>query len=248
MTCVSIVTPMYNEEETIPTFLYRLKGVEKLLRGDYSVEILLVNDGSRDRTSQLLAEGTRDLPNTKIIHHERNQGFGAALKTGLRQATGDLVVTIDADTNYDHFEIPRILTYMTPEVDLVTASPLMRGSRWHYPAHRFIMSRGVVFLYKQALRGKGDGIATFTSGFRVYRRRILEKIMPEADDFLATGELLIRAILAGCQVREFPTTVYPRNFGRSKLKTARTIRSHLTFIRRIARGELQSCARSAAST
>jgi len=235
---VSIVTPLYNEEETLPVFLYRLRGVEKLLRGEYETEIILVDDGSLDRTGTILREKIGEIPNVTLLQHTKNQGFGAALKTGLGKASGDLVVTIDADTNYDHFEIPRILSYMTEDVDLVTASPFMKGSGWHYPVHRFLMSRGVVTLYKIALKGRGDEISTFTSGFRVYRRNLLDSIMPNANDFLATGELLVRALLRGYRVREFPTAVYPRNYGRSKLKTLKTIRSHLRFILQVAHGGL----------
>jgi dolichol-phosphate mannosyltransferase len=238
MTSVSIVTPMYNEQESLPVFLYRLQHVETLLRHDYETEIILVDDGSGDRTAALLDEAVKSFANAQVLRHERNQGFGAALKTGLQRATGDLVVTIDADTNYDQLEIPHILTYLTDEYDLVTGSPFLPGSTWHYPAHRFVMSRAVVVLYKRVLRGRGDALATFTCGFRVYRRPVLERIMPEANDFLATAELLVRALLRGYRIAEFPTVVYPRRFGRSKLRTLPTILAHLRFMRRVYRGEV----------
>jgi dolichol-phosphate mannosyltransferase len=236
---LSVVIPCYNEEDTLPTLFFKLDHLFKLIDANkYIVEIIIVDDGSIDKTSVLLKIKYDKNPNVKIIKHDFNKGFGAALKTGLLNATGDFVVTIDADTNYDQQEIPEIVSFLTDEYDLVTASPLHPQGNWHYPFHRFICTKVLVLLYRFVLKGKGDNIYTFTSGFRVYRKEILKDILPEANDFLATVELLIRALIKGYRIKEYPTVVYERKFGVSKLKQIITIINHLKFLLKIYRGRI----------
>jgi len=239
-TRLSVVTPCYNEEDSLPMIFYRFDLLERLMHDSaYDIEFVIVDDGSSDKTPTMLALKYANKQNVKIITHPSNKGFGAALKTGLRAASGEIVVTIDADTNYDHEEIPEILDYLCDGVDVVTASPFHPEGKWNYPIHRFIPSRTVVALYKFVLRGKADSMHTMTSGFRVYRAHILKDIMPAANDFLATAELLVRALLKGYRVKEYPTVLYERKFGVSKLKTFKTTMSHLRFMWKIYRGEIQ---------
>ncbi|MCP4723487.1 MAG: glycosyltransferase family 2 protein, partial [bacterium] len=204
--------------------------------GKYKINFIFVNDGSTDKTLEILKQEFNKRENVNILALEKNSGFGAALRTGLKAAVSDFVVTIDADTNYDQLEIPKILDYLTDEFDLVTASPFHPDGQWNFPMHRFITSRTVARLYKIALRRRyGSDLSTFTSGFRVYRGKILESIMPTASDFLATAQLLLNAVLKEYRVCEYPTVVYERKFGKSKLKTFQTIISHLKFIFKVFR-------------
>lgn len=231
---VSVVTPCYNEEDGLPTFFYKLDYLRQAIDPNrYRLEYVLVNDGSTDRTGEMLERKYGDHPLVSIVHNERNYGFGGALKVGLNAAQGDVVVTIDADTNYDVLETPNMLEAMVDGVDMVTGSPFAEGGEWNYPFHRYIMSQGVVWLYRYVLREKSGPIQTFTCGFRAYRKEILDRIWPEADDFLATAEMLIRALLNDMKVIEYPTVIYDRKFGKSKLKTVRTMRAHLGFMYRI---------------
>lgn len=232
---VNVVIPCYNEEQTLPALFEKLDKVCNLLidKEKYNLEIILVNDGSSDNTLKLLNKQYSDNDRVKIINRDKNGGFGAAIKSGLEAVTGDITVTIDADTNYDQLEIPKILDLLTEGIDIVTASPLHPDGKWNFPAHRFMTSRGVAQLYKMSLGKSSQGIYTYTSGFRVYRSKILPEIMPDANDFLATAELLINALLKGYKVKEYPTVVYDRIYGTSKLNTVKTAISHIKFIFKI---------------
>jgi len=235
---VDIVTPCYNEEDTLPTLFYKLEVLEEVVEksGKYDLNFIFIDDGSRDNTLSMLERKYQNNEKYKILKHKNNKGFGAAIKTGLKAVKSELVVTIDADTNYDQLEIPKILDYMTDEYDVVTASPFHPEGTWNFKPHRFITSISVARLYKLALGKRyGSHLSTFTSGFRVYRSKILNDIMPKADDFLATAELLINALLKGYKVREYPTCVYERKFGKSKLKTLKTTISHLKFLYKVFR-------------
>jgi len=229
---VSIVIPCYNEEEGIPHLVPHILGVAKILHEDgYECEFLFVNDGSTDNTLAVLEEGFKDVPHVSIISYEQNKGFGGALRSGLEQAQGELVVTIDADSNYDHFEIPEILKALTSDYDVVTASPWHpSGTKSNFPFHRFIFSITLSKMYSFFLGRNVPNLSTYSSGFRVYRREVVDSVHFKANDFLATAEFLIRSLKAGYRVKEFPTVVYQRKFGSSKLKTLQTIKSHLGFM------------------
>lgn len=236
---ISVVTPCYNEEEGLPVHFYRMEHLRRIIDGSkYRLEFVLVNDGSTDNTARMLEESLGELSYVKIIHLEKNQGFGGALKEGFKHAEGDIIITVDADTNYDLLDAPKLIDMMQPDTDIVTGSPFMEGGDWDYPAHRYIMSLGVAKMYKLVLGAKAQNIGTFTCGFRAYRRQCLEDIWPKADDFLATAELLVKGLLADKKTRECPVVNYDRKFGVSKLRTLRTARAHLYFLKNLLKGRL----------
>lgn len=236
---VSVVIPCYNEQDTLEYLSNKLRTLPNLLKDVYDVEFCIVDDGSKDFTYRMLQKFFGERKDVRILRHEKNRGFGQALRTGLSHAKGDLIVTIDADTNYDQLEIPIILSMLDDETDLVTASPWSKdGGRQNFPLHRYIYSRTLSYLYRYMLRGLASDIHTFTSGFRVYKRHVIEDVLFEADDFIATAELLIRSILKGYRIKEYPTVVYERKFGRSKLRTFKTIFGHLGMLRKLQSGRI----------
>ena len=94
------------------------------LSARFTVETLFVNDGSRDQTEALLNDTFKDNPNVRVVSHETNRGLGAALRTGFKHATGDIIVTTDFDGTYDFANIPQLIDQLLDEkVDIVTASP-----------------------------------------------------------------------------------------------------------------------------
>ena len=166
-----------------------------------------------------------------IERHGRNRGLGAAIRTGLAVAQGDILVTTDSDGTYRFTEIPALLALMTPDVDIVTASPYHpQGGVAGVPAYRLILSRGSSLLYRLLVNWR---IHTYTALFRAYRRSAIAHITFQSDGFLAGTELLVKAMLSGARPAELPAVLYSRVHGVSKAKIARTIRAHLGFQWRI---------------
>jgi dolichol-phosphate mannosyltransferase len=236
---VSLVIPCFNEEDSLPMLFYRLDNLRKTINTNlYRLEYVLVDDGSTDASWKMLANKYEADSRVRLVRHEENLGYGAALKRGLEGATGDVIVTVDADTNYDLLETPSLIQMMGDGVDIVTASPFLTIGIWNYPLHRFFLSRGVVMLYRFLLKEQAQDIKTFTSCFRAYRRECLPLVTPEADDFLANAEILVRALVSDLNVSQVPMVIFERKFGKSKLKTIKTTFRHLGFMWRLWMGKI----------
>jgi len=228
---LSVVLPCYNEEANVGALEARLVPVLRGLSSRFeAIEIVLVDDGSRDGTwAAMQAFKTSAPPGVEIRleKHAANAGLGQAMRTGLTAATGDVVVTTDSDATYRFEEIPALLDVLGPDVDLVTASPYHpRGAVDNVPASRLFFSRGASLMYRILVRGD---IHTWTALFRAYRREVIRTVPFASTGFLAGTELLVNAIDAGYRAAEFPTVLHSRVHGVSKAKIARTVRAHLAF-------------------
>ncbi len=228
---LSIIIPCYNEADNLPKIEAEFLPVVAGLARDYSIELIFVDDGSTDDTwvsfHQALA-GRADLPaELRFERHPANRGLGAALRTGFAAARGELVVTTDSDGTYKFSEIPGMLAYLTPGVDIVTASPYHpAGGVAGVPAYRLLLSRGSSAIYRLLVDWR---IHTYTCLVRAYRREVIQAIPFAADGFLAGTELLVKAMLQGYHVAEYPAVLHRRVFGVSKARLARTILAHLRF-------------------
>lgn len=228
---LTIAIPCFNEAPNVRALDERLSAVLPRLMADWTtLEIVLVDDGSRDDTVQAMqafAATARPGLDVVIRRHEKNAGLGAAIRTGLSAATGDVVVTTDADGTYRFSDIPGLLACLTPGVDLVTASPYHpQGAVENVPSHRLILSRGASLLYRLLVRWR---FYTWTALFRAYRRPVIETVPFASDGFLAGTEILVNAMAAGFTAAEFPAVLYARTLGTSKARLLRTIRAHLRF-------------------
>ncbi len=198
-----------------------------------SVEIIFVDDGSRDGTFARLNETFSGHNKSgvifKYLKHETNLGLGAAIRSGFTLADGDIVVTVDSDGTYKFSEIPALLACLIPGIDIVTASPYHpKGSVIGVPAYRLVLSRGSSLIYRFLVDWH---LYTYTCLFRAYRSAVVKNIRFESDGFLAGTELLVKALLKGYQAAEFPAVLYKRRYGISKARIAQTIYSHLRFQR-----------------
>jgi dolichol-phosphate mannosyltransferase len=228
---LSIVIPCYNEVENISKIQKELLPVAAELAQTRSVEIVFVDDGSADGTGQALkaafGHGYEAGLEIRIECHAVNRGLGAAIRTGFAAAQGDIIITTDSDGTYKFAEIPALLSYLTPEIDIVTASPYHpEGDVDGVPAYRLVLSRGSSTLYRLLASRQ---VHTYTALFRAYRRKVVENVPFEANGFLAGTELMVNAMRMGYQVAEYPTVLHSRVFGESKAKLARTIQAHLNF-------------------
>lgn len=230
-TALTIVVPCYNEEESIPFLRRTLDQFAQRHRASLQLSYVLVDDGSRDSTWRLLQQTFADLPDTRLIQHDGNQGIAAAIITGIKQVHTELLAVIDADCTFDPHQIPAMLDLLAADVDVVTASPLHSAGAMHnVPAWRQAMSYGAAFLYRRVLHQK---LSSYTSCFRIYRLAKVRDVRVRDAGFGGVTELLARLDLAGCRVVEYPAELGTRLLGQSKIRTLHTIAGHLLLLTRL---------------
>ena len=237
---LSIIVPCYNEVDNVSKLHDELlpiiedvviHGWKNAIEEVRSAEMIFVDDGSRDETfsklEEYFASDNKSRIMFKFLKHETNLGLGAAIRTGFSNADGDILLTVDSDGTYKFSEIPALLSYLTPEVDIVTASPYHpMGGVVGVPAYRLVLSRGSSVLYRILVNWN---VHTYTCLFRAYRSKVIKDIHFGSNGFLAGTELLVNAMLKGYRAVEFPAVLHRRMYGVSKAKIAQTILSHLKF-------------------
>jgi hypothetical protein len=235
---VTIVTPCFDEEATLPYLANTLTETAALLGNRYAVRFVLVDDGSRDGTWAALGRLFGGRPDYTLVRHERNRGVGAAILTGIRSATTEVVCSIDCDCSYDPAELGAMIPRLAGDVAMVTASPYHpQGAVRHVPRWRLALSRAAQALYRRVLRQR---LWTYTSCFRVYRRSAVAAIELREGGFLGVVELLGRLDLAGQRVVEHPATLDVRLVGHSKMRTLRTIAGHVRLMLHLASCRLRA--------
>jgi hypothetical protein len=229
---VTVVVPCFNEERSLVYLANTLESVVAALEEAYSVSFLFVDDGSRDGTWDLLERLFGSRSDCTLLAHDRNRGVAAAILTGIRAASTEVVCSIDCDCTYDPHGLAEMIPRLTAGVDLVTASPYHpRGEVRNVPAWRLSLSRGASFLYRRVSRQK---LHTYTSCFRVYRRSAVTGLALREEGFLGIAEILTRLDLQGSAIVEHPATLEVRILGHSKMKVLRSVLGHLKLLARLA--------------
>ncbi len=228
---LSIIIPCYNEADNVTPLRDDFFPVVRELARTRTVEVIFVDDGSRDGTWNALTTAVGDYRTQNISvrfeRHAVNRGLGAAIRTGLAAARGDVLVTTDSDATYKFSAMPSLLAHLSKDIDIVIASPYHpAGGVANVPGYRLVLSQGSSLLYRLLVDWN---IHTYTSLFRAYRRRVIERVSFQSNGFLAGTELLVNAMLAGYCVAEYPTVLHSRAHGTSKAKLMRTIQAHLRF-------------------
>lgn len=228
---LSIVIPCYNEEAGISYLAEKLNPAVKELEKEYFVELIFVDDGSIDKTNQLLHQYYGSHPSAKIVAHEKNKNLGAALRTGFAAASGNFVAALDSDCTYDPQLLEPMLALLDEQTSIVTVSPYHpQGKVNKIPPYRLFLSKSISQIYRWLVPAK---LYTFTAMVRIYRKDVIKKVSFKSDTFLGVTELMIKALLQGYKVKELPAELNPRVFGTSKMKTVRVIKNHLSLINRI---------------
>ena len=230
---VDVVVPCYNEEQSLPYLANTLRSVVTRLRDRYRLRFIFVDDGSTDGTWRSLEAHFGRSPDAVLVRHHRNRGLAAAIQTGLRAATADIVCSMDCDCTYDPHELGRMIALLVEGVDVVTASPYHpEGRVTHVPGWRLVLSRGLSRLYRLVLRQK---LHTYTSCFRVYRRQAVAGLTVTRGGYLGVAELLGRLDLAGRRIVEAPAVLEGRMLGRSKMRVMRNVVGHLGLLAELLR-------------
>jgi glycosyltransferase involved in cell wall biosynthesis len=214
MSKLSVVIPALNEQDGIAAIIERVLAVRGPLAevGVAELELIVVDDGSRDGTAAV-ASG---YPDVRLVRHPVNRGYGAALKSGFRQATGDLLAFLDADGTYPPEYFPKLCQEIAQGADLVIGSR-MAGEKSEMPLVR--RAGNIIFAGLVSLLGN-HRVSDSASGMRVFRRDILPQLYPLPDGLNFTPIMSTRAIHERVKMVEVPIP-YRERVGRSKLNAFR---------------------------
>jgi len=205
---LSIFFPAYNDAGTIASLVITSVKVAATLTNDY--EVIVINDGSQDDTAKILDELSRIYPeHVRIVHHQKNRGYGGALRSGFATATKDFVFYTDGDAQYDPAEVTVLWEKMTDDVDWVNGWKISRSD----PMHRIIIGR----LYHHTVKMLfGLKVRDVDCDFRLMRRRIFDVVHLEKNSGVICLEMMKKFQDAGFRVAEQPVHHYHRAYGKSQ--------------------------------
>ncbi|MFC0875442.1 glycosyltransferase family 2 protein [Saccharicrinis sp. FJH2] len=202
LSSISIIVPCYNEEAIIKANVSEI--ISYLKESEYEDwEILIIDDGSADRTGVLADELALKCKKIKVVHHPVNLNLGNALQTGFKHATGDIFVVLDIDLSYSVEHITKLVnTLKITYADMVVASPYMKGGKvTEVPFFRRIMSRWVNRFMRLASQEK---FYTFTGMVRAYKRSFIQSINLKTKDYEVNPEIMYKAMILRARIVEIP--------------------------------------------
>lgn len=206
---LSVLIPCYNEKETIKEI------IDKVLKVPTNLEVIVVDDGSRDGSRDILKTLQNTNPKLKIYFHEKNQGKGAAIATGLEHADGDIMIVQDADLEYEPMDYIHILEkFNDPEVQVVY------GNRWHNKNQRhsyfsFFLGGLLVTFWTNFLFG--SRIHDEPTCYKAFRKSTMQSILPlRSRGFEFCPEVTAKILRKGIAIHEVPIAYYPRSFDEGK--------------------------------
>lgn len=219
---ISVFFPAFNDEKSIALLVWNALTVLPTLTGDY--EVIVVNDGSTDNTAAVLREIERLSPHVKVLHHPRNMGYGATLRTGFDNASKEFVFYTDGDGQYDVREIAALYSLMCDGVDVVNGYKIGRADARLRKVTGAIYNRTARLLFRLPIRD-------VDCDFRLLRQSALRKIELTTSSGVICVELAHKLHVAGCVFVETPVHHYARLHGRSQFFTPqRVARTALDFL------------------
>ena len=213
---LSILMPVYNELATIGTIIPRVMAIEV----GCAKELVIVDDASTDGTREFLrrlaAEGR---PEIKVVLHERNQGKGAAIRTGFPHTTGDIILIQDADLEYDPQDYAKLLEpFLRGQADVVY------GNRFHGGTHRVLYfwhalgNQGLTFLSNLLTN---LNLSDMEVGYKAFRSDVLKRITLRSNRFGFEPEVTAKVAKLGCRIYEVPISYHGRTYAEGKKITWR---------------------------
>lgn len=206
---LSIVIPCYNEVATIESIIKAVKACPY-----QNKEIILVDDGSTDGTTDLLKSKIEQLVD-KVLYHKRNQGKGAALRTAIKSTTGDIVIVQDADLEYDPNEIPRVIQpILDGKADVVYGSRFMGASAhrvlyyWHMVGNKFLTKLSNMFT--------NINLTDMETCYKAFKKQVIQSIEIEEDRFGFEAEITAKVAHMKCRIYEVGISYYGRTYEEGK--------------------------------
>ncbi len=210
---LSVVVPVYNEVETVEELLDRVESAQ--LPEGVEREIVVVEDGSKDGTRDLLRRLLEaDRSRFRLVEHPRNRGKGAAIRSGFKEVTGEIVLIQDADLEYDPREYPRLLApILSGDADVVFGSRFTGGPHrvmfyWHYLGNRFLTTLSNMFT--------DLNLSDMETCYKVFRREILSGLELKSERFGIEPELTARVAKRRARIFEVPISYHGRTYAEGK--------------------------------
>jgi glycosyltransferase involved in cell wall biosynthesis len=197
---ISVFFPAYNDEGSIAEMVRQALALLPQLTNDY--EVIIVNDGSSDRTAAILEELARQHSNVRVIHHAQNRGYGGALRTGFTTATKDWVFYTDGDGQYDVSELAKLVPLLAESIDVVNGYKIKRSDS----KRRVVLGGMYKFLARLIFRLP---IRDVDCDFRLMRRSAIQGIELVSTSGVVCTEMVYKLHRSGCRFTETPVNHYP---------------------------------------
>jgi len=206
---LSIVIPAYNEEKTIKELLGLVK---KAKIGDIKKEIIVVDDGSIDNTLKIL----REIDEIKLISHKKNSGKGAATRTGIKHATGDIIIIQDADLEYNPDDYGKLIEPILQKKEkVVYGSRLLNKKKAKYSKFSFFVGGKIMTIATNLLYPSAK-LTDEPTCYKVFRSDILKNIDLKCKRFEFCPEVTAKVLKKGIRIKEIPISYYPRSVKEGK--------------------------------
>ncbi len=207
---ISFITPVYNEEENIARMLANLFTVLNA-HPEWNWEVILIEDGSKDKTLPVLKSEIPKYPHTRLIIHDQNKGYTCSLKDGMAAARGKYLMYVGADEEFDSSEIPDFVNiFLRDEADLVL------GVRWQrnaYQLFRFFLSVIYIFLLNYLFRIRINDY----NWSQAWSRKVLDRIDLTSKSLFVLPEIIVKAHDLGFRIKEIPSNHRGRQWGKSSV-------------------------------
>ncbi|TKJ37166.1 MAG: cell wall biosynthesis glycosyltransferase [Planctomycetes bacterium B3_Pla] len=203
MVSISVFFPCYNEQENVGRTIEKALAVLEKLGADF--EVIIIDDGSTDDTGRIADDIAGRDNRVRVVHHERNLGYGAALQSGFKAATNELVFYTDGDGQFDISEMPPLLELMEQH-DIVTCYRLNRRDSVIRKINGWCWTKLVCLLF-------GLKIRDIDCAFKLYKREIFDNIELSSTGALIDTEILARAARKGYSMTQKGVHHYPRTAG-----------------------------------
>ncbi len=200
---ISVFAPCYNEEINVKKLLTDILNYLPTIAYDY--EIIIVDDGSTDSTADIANKLSDEYPRVKVIRHEQNKGYGAALRTGFENCNKDYIFFTDGDNQFDINEMSRLLPYIK-DYDIVTGFRSKRRDNFIRKINEFSFNRLIRILF-------GLKVRDLNCAFKIFKRDVIKSLKLQSTLAFINSELLIKAKKKGFTIKEIGVTHYPRQWG-----------------------------------